>query len=71
MIFKFRQPVPPQAYTVFTPQAVGSMVGKTFTAKIEQDLVGRGKVMAAELIENDSAIEFTIDWPDERRPNGF
>ena len=63
MIVKITIPAGPNAR--FTQASADSMIGQDFNAKREDAIVGRGKVLATELIDSGSAIVATIEWPEE------
>lgn len=62
MIIKFRYPAGPNA-TFDDTVAIG-LVGQTFTAKVETAPIGKGKVIAAEIVDERRAIDLTVEWPD-------
>lgn len=63
MIVSFQYPA--GRYTLFTKEAAKSMIGQTFTAKHEQMPIGEGTVLDAEVIDGGSAINLTVEWPDD------
>ena len=62
MLLSFR--IPAKQYERFAPDAAESMIGQEFTAKIEDTPLGLGIVLDAKVIENGSAIEIKVEWPD-------
>jgi hypothetical protein len=63
MTFTFRIPAGPG--NLFAPSAAESMIGQTFTAKVEQDAVGTGIVLAALVVDDGHALNLTVEWPKE------
>jgi hypothetical protein len=56
--------IPASAYERFSPEAAKGMVGKSFTAKIEDAPIGEGVVLSARVVHDGEAIEVMVEWPD-------
>ena len=62
MIIKFRYPASDNH--IWTTEGVQSLIGQSFAAALETDIIGTGKVIDAVVADEGRAADLMVEWPD-------
>lgn len=69
MILKFKYPSFREK--LWTEEMAQSLIGKTFTAKLEEIPIGEGKIIDAVARKDGSFVDLMVEWPDDELSKGI
>jgi hypothetical protein len=57
--------MPAGPHTLFTEETARSIIGQSFVAKSEDNILGTGKVVDAHVVEDGRALRLKVEWPEK------